>query len=166
MSVDFRIEPLVSAHERRAFDCGSPALDAYLRERATQEMRRLVASCFVAVDEADGRVAGFYTLSAASVRSAELPSESQRRLPRYPFLPAALIGRLAVDKTYKGRGLGSAMIANAALRVIRSDVKAFAILVDAKDENAAAFYMRHGFLPLLGRPLSLFLPLETFFRGV
>ncbi len=166
MNADFHIEPLADAHDRRSFDSGSPALNAYLRERATQDVRRLIASCFIAVDEAHARIAGFFTLSAASVRAAELPSESLRRLPRYPILPAALIGRLAVDKAYQGRGLGGAMIADAALRVIRGDVKAFAMLVDAKDENAVKFYERHGFHTLHGRPLSLFLPLETFFRNV
>ena len=166
MSDEFRIEPLAEAHDRRSFDSGSAALNTYLGERATQDVKRLIASCFVAIDEADARIAGFFTLSATSVRADEQRSESLRRLPRYPILPAALIGRLAVDKAYQGRGLGGAMIADAALRVIRGDVKAFAMLVDAKDENAAKFYERHGFHTIHGRPLSLFIPLESFRRSV
>ncbi len=137
MSGGFRIEPL-GAHDRSAFRCGSAALDAYLRERASQDVKRLLASCFVAVDKTTELVAGFYTLSASSVSAKELPQESLTRLPRYPALPAALVGRLAVDTRYQRRGLAGAMLTDAAVRVIRGDLKAFAILVEAKDESAAA----------------------------
>jgi GNAT superfamily N-acetyltransferase len=88
-----------------------------------------------------------------------------KRLPRYPVLPAALVGRLAVDQRFLRRGLGSALLADAAHRVVRGDVKAFALIVEAKDEEAVAFYRLQGFQPFASRPLSLFLPLGTAKKG-
>jgi GNAT superfamily N-acetyltransferase len=147
----FVIEPL-GAHDRSAFACGAAPLDRYLREQASQDVKRLLASCFVAV-------------AATSVQAGDLPPEILKRLPRYPILPAALIGRLAVDQRFHHKGLGSALLADAALRVLKGDVKAFAILVDAKDESAVAFYRLQGFQPFASRPFSLFLPLATVKKG-
>jgi len=96
----------------------------------------------------------------------ELPPEILKRLPRYPLLPAALVGRLAVDQSFHGKGLGGALLADAALRVIKSDVKALALVVDAKDDDAVSFYRHHGFQVFAGRPFSLFLPLATFRKAV
>lgn len=164
MSGGFVIEPL-GGLDRAHFASGSPPLDRYLKESASQDVRRLVASCFVVVEAATQSVAGYFTLSAYSVPANEMPLDVLKRLPRYPVLPAALVGRLAVDARFQGRGLGAAMLADAALRVLRGDAKAFALLVEAKDESAAAFYQRHGFRRFANRPLSLFLPLETLKRG-
>src|ERR1700689_5053220 len=105
----FRIEPLGDAHDRTGFRCGEEALDRYFQTQATQDIRRRVANCFVAVEIPTGQVAAFYTLSAASIAFVDLPPEETKRLPRYPTLPAVRIGRLAVDRRFKGRGLGSAM---------------------------------------------------------
>lgn len=165
MTDSFVIEPLGS-HDRSAFACGAPPLDRYLREQASQDVKRLVASCFVAVEAATERIAGYYTLAATSVQANELPTEIRRRLPRYPALPAALIGRLAVDQHFRRRGLGSALVADAALRVLKGDVKAFALIADAKHENALAFYRHSGFHPFASRPLTLFLPLATVRKAV
>jgi len=156
----FVIEPL-GAHDRSAFSCGVPALDRYLREQASQDVKRLMASCFVAVDTATASLAGYYTLAATSVPATELPPEILKRLPRYPVLPAALVGRLAIDARFHRRGLGGALLADAALRVLGSDTKAFALIVDAIDDNAVAFYRLEGFHPFVSRPMSLFLPLAT-----
>ena len=84
-----------------------------------------------------------------------------KRLPHYPVLPAALIGRLAVDQGFHRKGLGSTLLADAALRVLKGDTKAFALIVEAKDENAASFYRHEGFRPFVSRPMSLFLPIAT-----
>jgi ribosomal protein S18 acetylase RimI-like enzyme len=100
-------------------------------------------------------------LAATSVQATELPTEIRKRLPRYPALPAALIGRLAIDQHFRRQGLGSALIADAALRVLKGDVKAFALIVEAKDENAFAFYRHQGFQRFASRPNALFLPLGT-----
>ena len=156
----FGIERLASGHDRSGFDSGSPTLDAYLRSGAGQDVRRQLAGCSVAVD-AEGVVAGFYTLSATSVALTDLPGDFVRRLPRYPSVPAHLIGRLAVDPRAQGRKLGAALLADALRRSLRADAAAFATPVDAKDEGAAAFYRHHGFLALAGRPRRLFLPLAT-----
>jgi GNAT superfamily N-acetyltransferase len=156
----FVIEPL-GAHDRSAFSCGMAALDQYLRERASQDVKRLMASCFVAVEAATNMIAGYYTLAATSVPANDLPTEVLKRLPRYPILPAALVGRLAVDQHFHRKGLGSALLADAALRVFKSDTKAFALIVEAKNENAVAFYRLQGFRRFASKPASLFLPIAT-----
>ena len=164
MKGGFVIEPL-GAQDRSAFSCDTAPLDRYLREQASQDVKRLVAGCFVVVEAATGTLAGYYTLAASSVTANDLPPQFAKRLPRYPLLPAALIGRLAIDQRYQGKGLGSALLADAAFRVLRSDMKALALIVEAKDEKAAAFYQHHGFAPFANRPLSLYLPLETVKKG-
>jgi GNAT superfamily N-acetyltransferase len=161
----FIIEPL-RAHDRSAFTCGTEALDTYLRSQASQDVKRLIASCFVAVETATGSLAGYYTLAATSVRADNLPPELLKRLPRYPVLPAALVGRLAVDRRFQRTGLGSTLLADAALRILKGDIKAFALIVHAKDENAVGFYRLQGFRPLVSQPMSLFLPLGTIKKGV
>jgi ribosomal protein S18 acetylase RimI-like enzyme len=157
----FRIEPLGEMHDRAAFQCGEEALDRYFQTQATQDIRRRVANCFVAVEIVTGQIAAFYTLSAASIPLVDLPPEEARRLPRYPTLPAVRIGRLAVDERFQGRGLGAALLMNAADRTVRSDAAAFTLLVDAKNDQAVAFYRRYGFRALATHPRTLFLPLAT-----
>jgi GNAT superfamily N-acetyltransferase len=138
MSDGYRIERLAD-HDRRTFDSGSESLDHYFREAAGQDIRRRVAFCFVAVGP-DGDVAGFYTLSAASVLLDQLPAERSKRLPRYPLVPAILLGRLAVARSHQGKRLGSALVADALMRARSGDVAAHLMVVDAKDETAARFY--------------------------
>lgn len=161
MSLSVVIEALNTSHDRRVFDCGVPALDRYLREQASQDVKRRLSNCFVALDQTDGKLAAFYTLAASSIPIASLPEEDTRRLPHYPLLPAVLIGRLAVDLRYRGRQLGAALLADAIRRSAQAAPASFTLLVDAKDESAAAFYRKHGFIPLASRSLSLFLPIAT-----
>ena len=104
------IEPLASQHDRTNFSCGEPALDAYLQRQASQDMRRRIAQVFVAVGDGPGMIAGYYTVSAASFQKDELPPALAKRLPHYP-VPAAVLGRLAVDRGYQGRGLGELLLA-------------------------------------------------------
>jgi len=113
----------------------------------------------------DRKVAGYYTLASASLLLADLPASTIKKLPRYPTVPAVRMGRLAVDQTFKGQGLGGALLADALHRAARSDIAAFALMVDAKDEAAAAFYRHHGFIALPDSVLSLFLPLATVQRA-
>lgn len=150
---------LGSLHDRSRFDCGTPALDRYLREVVTQDVRRRLAACFAMLD--DNVVVGYYTLSAASVALADLPQAVARKLPRYPSIPAIRMGRLAVDAKYRGRGLGAALLANALQRAAKSEIPAVALIVDAKDESAADFYRHFGFMQLLDDPMALFLPLAS-----
>lgn len=160
-SPTFRIEPLSDSHDRTAFACGIPALDRYLREQVSQDIRRRVANCFVAVEIATGAVAGYYTLAATGVALADLAPSLVKKLPRYPVIPAALLGRLAVSQDFKGQGLGTALMADAIRRVARGDLAVFALFVDAKDEAARAFYERHGFERLPGDTRRLCLPIAT-----
>lgn len=161
MSASFVIQPLGPEHDRSGFSCGVDALDRYLKQQASQDVRRRVANCFVASPVDSASTAGFYTLAAASIPLLELPEADAKRLPRYPVLPAALIGRLAVDRQYHGRDLGAALLFDAMARAIKADAAVFAIIVDAKDERAASFYQRFGFTAFASRPLSLFLPAAT-----
>ena len=156
----FRVSPLEETHDRSMFKSGSEALDSYFRERVTQNIRRRVAACFVALSS-DGRIAGYYTLASASVFLGDLPGKFIKNLPRYPSVPAVRMGHLAVDDACKGQGLGSALLADALQRVIRSELAAYALVVDAKDATAAEFYRYHGFIETAGEPLTLFLPLAT-----
>jgi ribosomal protein S18 acetylase RimI-like enzyme len=162
MTGSFRIESLSPDHDRAAFSCGVAPLDRYLREQASQDMRRLVSNCFVLIDSDSLRIAGYYTLAATSIPTGDLPADMLRKLPRYPLLPAALMGRLAVDTGYRRQGLGGLMLAEAATRILHGDLPALALIVDAKDDNAVAFYEAHGFRRLASRPTSLYLPLATF----
>ena len=160
----FRLAPLDAAFDRTTFTSDSEPLNRYLREQVTQDMRRRVAACFVAL--ADGkRIVGYYTLASASVRLADLPSSTGKKLPRYPTVPAVRMGRLAVDQEFMGQGLGGALLADALHRAARSEIAAFALIVDAKDKVAAQFYQHHGFIDLPDTPLSLFLPLATVQRS-
>ena len=159
-SAPFRLALLDPGHDRSAFKSDSEPLNRYLREQATQDVRRRVAACFVAL--ADGqRIAGYYTLASATLLLADLPPNIGKKLPRYPTVPAVRMGRLAVDQAFKGQGLGGALLADALDRAARSEIAAFALMVDAKDEAAAAFYRHHGFIALPDSPLALFLPLAT-----
>ena len=156
----FRLVLLDTEHDRKRFDSGSPPLDRYLREQVSQDIRRRVAACFVAVTD-EQRVAGYYTLASASVALSDLPPETAKKLPRYPSVPAVRMGRLAVDGDFKGAGLGGALLADALLRSVRAEIVAYALIVDAKDESAADFYRHHGFIALPSSALRLFLPLAT-----
>ena len=160
----FQLAPLDAAHDRAAFRCDSEPLNRYLREQVTQDIRRRVAACFVAL--ADGqRIAGYYSLASASLLLADLPASIGKKLPRSPTVPAVRMGRLAVDQAFKGQGLGGALLADALDRAARAEIAAFALIVDAKDEAAGAFYRHHGFIALPDSPLTLFLPLATVRRS-
>ena len=156
----FQVVLLDSGHNRSAFHSGSEPLDSYFKQQVSQDVRRRVTACYVAMTE-DQRIAGYYTLASASVLLADLPMELSKRLPRYPTVPAIRMGRLAVDNEFKGMGLGGALLADALTRSIRSEIAAYALLVDAKDDLAAAFYKHHGLAALPNQPLKLFLPLAT-----
>lgn len=155
----FLLVPLDAAHDRTGFNSDSEPLNRYLREQVTQDVRRRVAACFVALKDGQ-RIAGYYTLASASLLLADLPASTGKKLPRYPTVPAVRMGRLAVDQEFKGQGLGGALLADALDRVFRSEIAAFALIVDAKDEAAAAFYRHHGFIALPDSP-TMFLPLAT-----
>ena len=152
------IEPL-GKHDRAAFSCGVVALDSWFHLRDGQDEKRNVARVFVAVDD-QRRVVGFYSLSSFTLAIADLPPEHAKRLPRYDAIPAALIGRLARDEKVHGEGVGDLLLADAVRRITGAarSLAVFAIVVEATDERAAAFYRNFGFAPFPNRSLRLFMP--------
>ncbi len=161
----FRFEPL-GGRDRKGFACGVEELDRYFREQLGQDVRRRIASSFVLVEVASGRVAGYYTLSACHVHLADLPESRRRKLPRYPTVPAVRLGRLAVDSGFQQRGLGSVLLANAVARSLESEIAAHLMIVDAIDERAVGFYRRHGFERDPDDSLRCFAPLDLLARGL
>ena len=161
MTAVFSIEALSAKHDRAAFSSGVEVLDEYFRQRVTQDARRRATACFVAIEAATAKVAGYYTLAACGIPLAEMPKGLAKRLPHYPSVPVARLGRLAVDRTYQGRKLVAALLWDAATRAHRSEVAVFALVVHAKDDQAEAFYRHHGFAAVGGVPGQLFLPLTN-----
>lgn len=159
MTGSFLIEPLGPDHDRSAFSCGSEVLDRYFWELVTADVRRRATACYVALEAPRGKIAGYYTLAAAGIPLAEMPAALAKRLPRYPSVPVARLGRLAVDQAYRGRRLGSALLWDAVGRSLRSEIAVFALVVDAKDDQAEAFYLHLGFVPFGSQPRQLVLPL-------
>ena len=156
----FIIEPLAPNHDRMEFTCGVDALDRYFRQQVGQDVRRRATACFVAREIATDGIAGFYTLAAGGILLGNIPARFARRLPRYPTVPVARLGRLAVALAFHGLKLGGALLWDAVERASRSDVAVYALLVDAKDEQAESFYLHHGFVALPHTSKTLILPLS------
>lgn len=159
---DLSVEPLSRRHKRGRFDCGIDVLNRYLQKQAGQDLRRGAAAAFVAVTE-KSTVVGYYTLSAFSINLPQLPASQIKKLPKYPIVAATLLGRLAVDRGHRGRGLGEFLLMDALARSLRasSEIASYAVVVDAKNDDAVAFYTRYGFVPLKDNPNRLFLPMKT-----
>lgn len=160
--LSYTIEPLdPEKHRREYFDCGVEILNDYLKRRANQEMKALEAACYVIVPDDDpGRIAGYYTLSATVIELTRLPDSLRKKLPRYDQLGATLVGRLARDNAFAAERIGEKLLLSALLRSFRQSrqIGAVAVVVDAKDEAAAGFYQRFGFLPLEGS--RFYLPMK------
>lgn len=157
------VEALAPHHDRSAFDSGIEPLDRYFRVQAGQDARKTMAAPFILVLP-DGAIAGYYTLSATAVALGDLPEKTARKLPRYPLVPATLLGRLAVDRRQQGKGYGRFLLADALCRGVLSDIASFAVIVDATDENARRFYERESFLPFPDHPMKLFRPMADIER--
>lgn len=156
----YMIEPMEPGHDRAAFCCGTPELDNYLRQQAGQDLKRGLAAVFVMT--IDGQtVAGFYTLSAHSINASELPSGVAKRLPRLP-IPVTLLGRMAIEQSLQGQGLGEFLLVDALDRTLQASrqVASLAVVVDSK-ARARDFYLKHGFKPFPAQPGRLFLPMKT-----
>jgi GNAT superfamily N-acetyltransferase len=156
---ELRIEPLSDQHDRESFASSVEPLDRFLRRQAGQDARRRVASCFVLVSDGDPAPIGYYTLAATSIALAELPETLAKRLPPYPVVAATLMGRLADDERYHGRGHGELMLLDAFSRVLRNEIASYAFVVDAKDDKAARFYQRYRFRYLAEGTQRLFVPM-------
>ena len=151
---------LDKGHNRSEFKSSSEELNRYFHKQVSQDIRRKVTTCYVALNEEE-KVGGYFTLASSSIFLGDLPESLTKKLPRYPTVPAVRMGKLAVDETFKGQGLGAALLAEALTRSANSEIAAFAMVVDAKDEKAASFYNHFGFIALKDMPLTLFLPLGT-----
>lgn len=148
-------------HDRAGFECGAHELDEYLRRYAQQHRRRGISNVYVLVHSAaPGVILGYYTLSAAEVDASLLGESARRKLPRYP-VPCFRMGRLACRIDQHGRGLGKLLIGCAVDRCLkaRAQVAAYALIVDAKDDEARAFYAHYGFTAFTSQPLAMYLPL-------
>ena len=159
-TIDYKIEPLNSRHDRAAFFCGVPALDTYLHRQARQDLERKLAAVFVLTPDSK-TIAGFYTLSAHSVLAVDLPETQAKRLPRFP-LPVTLLGRMAVSQELQGRRLGEFLLLHALERALigSKQVASWAVVVDTK-AGARNFYLKHDFIALTSHPDRLFLPMAT-----
>ena len=152
-------DKVVHGTARKTFLSNVPALDSYFRVQLSQDIKSRETTCFVATDPL-GMVIGFYTLASSGISLADLPAEVTRTMPRYPLVPVIRMGRLAIDHRVQGKGLGGILLADAMVRAARSGIGAFALVVDAKDEAARAFYTHHGFIQFQDDPLALFFPLD------
>ncbi len=152
-----------NGHDRSSFRCGEQALDDFLRKYALQQSAKGISTVFVLIDDAQpSKILGFYTLSAAQVSVEQLSEAERKKLPRYP-VPCFRIGRLARNIENRGLGVGEILIGLAVGRCLqaRSQVGAYAILVDAKNEKAKRFYEKYGFVPFVDSPMSMYLPLDV-----
>jgi len=166
--LDWREEPIGRHHDRDGFDCGAPDLNEYIRRYARQNHQSGGAKTFVAVAPAEpARVMGFYSISPGAIAFARVPAILTRRLGRYE-VPVFRLGRLAVDRSMQGQGLGGDLLLAAGARAlaVAAEVGGVALAIDAKDENAARWYERFGALPLLDDPLKLILPLATIAEAI
>ena len=155
----FVIEPLQATHDRAGFTCGVDALDRYFVTQATQDIRRRVSACFVAGERGTSTVAGYYTIATSSMPLPDLAPAVAKKMPRYPLVPAVRIGRLAVAVSHRGKGIGAGLLVDGIARAYRAEITAFAVVVDAKDAAAVAFYAHHGFVVVASAPMTLYLPL-------
>jgi GNAT superfamily N-acetyltransferase len=158
-----KIEPLDKRHDRVVFSCGNDSLDTYLKKRAFQDTKKKFATTFVMAERLTSSVIGYYTLSATSILLADLPDETARKLPKYPHVPATLLGRLAIDRRYQGRGYGELLIIDALRRALQAttEVASYAVVVDAINERARSYYEQYDFCAFPDRNPRLFLPMKT-----
>ena len=159
-----KIEHLSSKHDRVSFSCGILVLDSYLKERATQDVKRRM--CAVHVLAEGKKIIGFYTLSAFTIQMTDLPPTSAKKYPSNLLLPCWLIGRLAVDKHYQNKSIGRWLLGHALQNILALSKQAggYAAVVDAKDEAIKAFYVKYGFFPVQENDRRLILPLNEFPR--
>ena len=162
----FSIEPLGKHHDRAAFSCGKEPLDRYIKEQAGQDAKRHYAAPFVLAEKGKKNILGYYTLSSFGIRLEELPGEMAKKLPRYPLVPATLLGRLAIDKDHQGKGLGELLLMDALHRSLDQAgvIGSIAVVVEAMDKEAFEFYKNFDFFPFPDSRDRLFLPMKTILR--
>ncbi|MEM9216871.1 MAG: GNAT family N-acetyltransferase [Cyanobacteria bacterium P01_F01_bin.150] len=150
-------------HIRSTFCCGEDSLDTYIRQRASQDLKKRVSTVFVLIDEPKMDVLGYYILSSYTVDISALEAPFAKRLPRYPALPATLLGRLAVDNNQQGKRFGELLLIDALKRSFETtaQIASVAVIVEALNESALSFYMKYGFRPLNQEPMKLYVPMKS-----
>jgi GNAT superfamily N-acetyltransferase len=163
ITTKYIISSLEKKHNKQAFECGVDALNLYIKHQASQDIKKNVAVTYVLTEESSDRILGYYTLSSIGIFPGELSSEFIRKLPRYPILPGVLLGRLAVDENFQGKKIGVNLLLDALKRSLQISyqIGIVAVVVEAKNETAVAFYKKHGFLQLPENDHRLFLPVST-----
>ena len=159
-----KIEPLDGhRHIRSDFCCGQDSLDNYIRKQASQDIKRRVSTVFVLIDEPEFNVLAYYTLSTYTVDITDLDKAFAKRLPRYPQLPATLLGRLAVDGRQKSKRFGELMLVDALKRVLKvsTQVASLAVIAEALDEVALNFYLKYGFQQFRQDTMKLYFPMKS-----
>ncbi len=151
------IAPLGSQHDRAAFTCGEPSLDAYLQRQASQDVKRDLAACYVLAKRGSAEIIGYYTLSASSIELAEMPAELVKKAGRYPLIPTVLLGRLAVAQRFQRQGMSELLLVDALRRTLRTGVGVKLVIVDALNDSAAHFYEHYDFRRFADQPLRLYL---------
>ena len=162
MPDNFKIEPLGKKHDRAAFFCGKDSLDQYLKNQAGQAVGKNLTAVFVLTPDGK-KIAGYYTLSSYAVKLDEIPEDIAKKLTRMKEIPATLLGRLARSVEFRGQGIGEILLVDALKKAFQNSthVASWAVIVDAKDEEAAEFYKRYGFISFPSRANRLFLPMTS-----
>ncbi len=155
-------------HDRSSFTCGITSLDEYIKTRASQELRKRVSTPFVLTDSPCHKVLGYYCLSSYSVETTELDDNIAKKLPRYPLLPAILLGRLAVDNEHRGKGYGDILVSDALKRALSASIQvsSVAVIVDAISQAAVSFYLKYGFTAFQTDPMKLYILLDEIEKSI
>lgn len=150
-------------HIRSSFCCGEESLDTYIRKQASQDLKKRVSTVFVLIDDPEMNVLAYYTLSSYTVDVAALEGSFAKRLPRYPALPATLLGRLAVDNKQRGKRFGELLLIDALKKSLDAtmQVASLAVIAEALDEKALSFYIKYGFKQFNQEPMKLYLPMKS-----
>ena len=150
-------------HDIKFFNCGIKELDLYIKERGSQEIKKKVSAVYVIHEKGKKDIFGYYTLSSYSINLSDLPEDVIKKFPKYPLLPATLIGRLAVDKKLQGKKIGQHLLLDALFRSYRlsKQIGSIAVVVDAKNKKAKGFYEKFGFKSFHKHSLKLYLPMKT-----
>lgn len=145
---DLVIVPLAELTlKKQDFNSSSAVLNSYLQTQAPQDEKRELAKCFVLINQKNEQIIGYYTLSATLIKVENIPKANIQKKIRYPNIPAVLVGRLAIDQRFVGQGYGKFLIADVLHKVSNAKMGIATLLVEAKDDNAIAFYKKLGFIP-------------------
>lgn len=147
------IKLLSNEHKKEMFECGKEMLDTYIRTQASQDVKQKLSACFVWEDMETGLIRGYYTLANNSIPLDTIPEKWRKKLPAsYTSIPTTLLGRLAVDKKFQGKGTGQMLLVDALKRScqISGSIGSFAVIVDPLDADAEKFYQKYGFIKLPG----------------